>query len=99
MDISFISDLRPLSRNLRNELSSGRKIYFYDNGIRNALIGDFKFPELRNDIGQLWENFIISERQKRNSYGNWHGRSWFWRTYQPVTTLAITPENFDDFLD
>jgi uncharacterized protein len=77
-----IFKLKPLSRNLRNELSSGRKIYFYDNGIRNALIGDFKSPELRNDIGLLWENFIICERQKRNSYRNWHGRSWFWRTYQ-----------------
>lgn len=77
-----IFKLRPLSRNLRNELSSGRKIYFYDNGIRNALIGDFKSPELRNDMGLLWENFVICERQKLNHYRNWHGHSWFWRTYQ-----------------
>lgn len=74
--------LKPFSRNLRNELSTGRKIYFYDNGIRNALIGDFKTIELRNDKGVLWENFIISERFKRNEYSGWYGHSWYWRTYQ-----------------
>jgi len=74
--------LHPLSRNLRNELNTGRKIYFYDNGIRNALIGDFKVLEMRNDKGALWENFMISERMKRNAYKDWYGRSYFWRTYQ-----------------
>jgi uncharacterized protein len=74
--------LKPLGRNLRNELTTGRKIYFYDNGIRNALIGDFKPIDLRNDKGALWENFIISERLKKNSYDGWYGRSYFWRTYQ-----------------
>ena len=63
-----IFKLSPLSRNLRNELNTGRKIYFYDNGIRNALIGDFKPIDLRNDKGALWENFVVSERMKRNSY-------------------------------
>jgi predicted AAA+ superfamily ATPase len=74
--------LHPLSRNLRNELNTGRKIYFYDNGIRNALIGDFKVMDVRNDKGALWENFIISERLKRNAYTGWYGRSYYWRTYQ-----------------
>lgn len=74
--------LHPLSRNLRNELNTGRKIYFYDNGIRNALIGDFKAMDVRNDKGALWENFIISERLKRNAYTGWYGRSYYWRTYQ-----------------
>ena len=74
--------IHPLSRNLRNELNTGRKIYFYDNGIRNALIGDFKTLEMRNDKGALWENFMISERKKRNAYKLWYGRSFFWRTYQ-----------------
>ena len=77
-----IFKLRPLSRNLRNELNTGRKIYFYDNGVRNALIGDFKSIDLRNDKGALWENFVVSERMKRNSYNGWYGHSYFWRTYQ-----------------
>ena len=77
-----IFKLRPLSRNIRNELNTSRKIYFYDNGIRNALIGDFKPIDLRGDKGALWENFVISERIKKNSYSGWYGHMYFWRTYQ-----------------
>lgn len=72
--------LPAFSRNLRTELKKSRKIYFYDNGIRNALIGDFRPVELRNDIGGLWENFLISERLKRNAYHRFYGSSYFWRT-------------------
>ncbi|WP_395051885.1 ATP-binding protein [Flavobacterium sp.] len=72
----------PLSRNNRNEINTSRKIYFYDNGIRNAIIGNFKSLEFRQDVGALWENFIISERVKLQSYKKWHGRNYFWRTYQ-----------------
>lgn len=72
--------LGPLSRNLRNEITTGRKIYFYDNGIRNALIGNFNPLALRSDTGALWENFIISERMKRNHYAeNWFVQRFFWR--------------------
>ena len=74
--------LPALSRNVRNEISSSRKIYFYDNGIRNAIIGDFKPMEFRQDVGALWENFIISERIKKLKYSGWGGRFYFWRTYQ-----------------
>ncbi|MFV7234499.1 MULTISPECIES: ATP-binding protein [Flavobacterium] len=74
--------LQPLSRNVRNEMNTSRKIYFYDNGIRNAIIGNFKSLEFRQDIGALWENFIISERIKFLNYNNWYGRFYFWRTYQ-----------------
>lgn len=75
--------LGPLSRNLRNEISTTRKIYFYDNGIRNALIGNFAELSLRQDKGALWENFMISERVKRNSYARRHFvNSYFWRTKQ-----------------
>jgi predicted AAA+ superfamily ATPase len=80
--VFVIFRLNPLSRNVRSELNSGRKIYFYDNGIRNALLGDFKSIELRIDKGQLWQNFIVSERLKYNSYRKWYGHSYFWRTYQ-----------------
>lgn len=72
----------PLARNVRNEINTTRKIYFYDNGIRNAIIGNFKSLEFRQDIGALWENFMISERIKVLNYNKWHGRTYFWRTYQ-----------------
>ncbi|MDR1134565.1 MAG: ATP-binding protein [Clostridiales Family XIII bacterium] len=68
------------SRNLRNELKASRKIYFTDNGVRNALIADFRPIELRDDIGKLWENFLVSERFKRNSYAENYANPWFWRT-------------------
>jgi len=73
--------LGALSRNLRNELKKSRKIYFYDNGLRNAVINDFKPVGLRNDIGALWENFLISERLKVLSYERIHCNRYFWRTH------------------
>lgn len=74
--------LRSFSRNVRSELKKSRKIYFYDNGVRNALIGDYKPLELRNDTGALWENYIIAERLKHNAYNSFYGKSYFWRTQQ-----------------
>ena len=76
-----IFELKPFSRNLRNELRKLRKIYFFDNGVRNALINNFNSLDRRNDAGQLWENFIISERVKINSnHGNDYNM-YFWRTH------------------
>lgn len=72
--------LSSLSRNLRNELKKSRKIYFYDNGIRNALIANFNQMENRTDVGALWENFLVSERMKHNHYSGRWVNSWFWRT-------------------
>lgn len=69
------------SRNLRSEVVSTSKYFFYDNGIRNAVISQFNTLDLRNDIGNLWENFLIVERIKKRSYMNIHGYSYFWRTY------------------
>ena len=77
-----IFHLRSFSRNVRAELKKSRKIYFYDNGVRNALIGDFKPLNLRQDVGVLWENYIISERIKHNAYNQFYGKSYFWRTQQ-----------------
>jgi len=74
--------LGSFSRNLRNEIRTGRKIYFYDNGIRNAVIGQLQPLAIRQDIGALWENFIICERQKRNRYKQFFTNSYFWRTTQ-----------------
>jgi predicted AAA+ superfamily ATPase len=70
------------SRNLRNEIKMNRKYYFYDNGIRNSLIQNFNPVDLRNDIGALWENFLISERKKRNEYHRQYVSTYFWRTKQ-----------------
>ena len=72
--------LASYSRNLWNELKASRKIYFVDNGIRNALIADFRPVELRDDVGKLWENFLVSERFKRNEYTESYANPWFWRT-------------------
>ena len=77
-----IFKLRSYSRNVRHEIKKSRKIYFYDNGIRNTIIGDFKDVKLRTDKGALWENFLISERIKQNNYKLTLARSYFWRTTQ-----------------
>ncbi|MCL1946904.1 MAG: ATP-binding protein [Chitinivibrionia bacterium] len=74
--------LSSFSRNLRNELKFSKKIYFYDNGIRNSLIADFSLARTRRDIGGLWENFLVSERKKKNDYDEKWCNSWFWRTVE-----------------
>ena len=73
--------LPPFSRNVRTEISSSRKVYFYDNGIRNAVIDNYNPLTLRNDVGALWENFLISERMKANHYNDHYGKRYFWRTH------------------
>ncbi len=70
------------NRNVRNEIKKGRKIYFYDNGIRNMIIGSMNEITLRPDLGALWENFLISERIKQNRYKLTLAKSYFWRTTQ-----------------
>lgn len=83
LELSFIIyPLTSFSRNLRNEIKTNRKIYFYDNGIRNALIQNFNPFEFRNDVGALWENFLITERLKRNHYHRAYANTFFWRTKQ-----------------
>ncbi|MHC1707855.1 MAG: ATP-binding protein [Bacteroidales bacterium] len=72
--------LGALSRNLRKELKRGRKIYFCDNGIRNALIAQFGPIELRPDRGALWENYLMAERRKYLEYNNMWVNTYFWRT-------------------
>lgn len=78
--VFIIFHLGSFNRNLRNELKNSRKYYFYDNGIRNALIANFKQPELRQDIGQLWENWIIAERQKYLLHSQKWVNQYYWRT-------------------
>ncbi len=74
--------LNSFSRNLRNEIKQNRKIYFYDNGIRNMIIGNFNQLGLRIDKGALWEIFLVSERLKQNTYKDTFTKMYFWRTKQ-----------------
>lgn len=76
-----IFSLNGFSRNLRKEITKMDKYYFYDNGIRNMLINNYNELTFRNDIGQLWENFILSERQKFLKYHQKHVNPYFWRVY------------------
>jgi len=78
----IVFDLKPFSRNIRKEIKKLRKIYFFDLGIRNALINNFNPLELRNDKGEIWENFIISERVKLNSNHKIDCNVYFWRTHE-----------------
>jgi len=77
----IIVRLGALSRNLRNEIGKSRKYYFQDLGIRNAIINNFNPITLRNDVGQLWENFCVMERIKKNEYDRRYVNTYFWRTY------------------
>ena len=77
-----IFKLGSFSRNVRNEIKTNKKIYFYDNGIRNMIIGNFDPLDIRQDKGALWENFLISERVKQNEYKQSLARKYFWRTKQ-----------------
>lgn len=78
----IIFKLRSFSKNARNEIKKSRKIYFYDNGIRNAILGNFSLINNRTDIGSLWENFVISERIKYLNNNKIYAKKYFWRTKQ-----------------
>lgn len=79
--VFIIYSIGAYGRNLRKEVVKSLKWYFVDNGIRNAIINNFSLLSQRNDAGQLWENYLMSERMKRNSYKELHIRTFFWRTY------------------
>ncbi len=89
--VFIIYPLSGYSNNLRKEISKSKKWYFFDNGIRNALIGNFSSLEQRNDIGQLWEQYFLSERLKYNNYRNYQPQYFFWRTYdgQEIDLLEL----------
>lgn len=94
LEQSFVIFRLPsLSRNARNEIKKGKKIYFYDNGIRNAILKNFAPLELRNDVGALWENFLIAERTKRNAYSDRACNAFFWRTNTQMEIDYIEESN------
>lgn len=79
--VFVIFKLGAYSTNLRKEITKGNKWYFYDNGIRNALINQLSLLNMRNDEGVLWENYLISEKMKKNYFHNLNNEYYFWRTY------------------
>ncbi|MRG48757.1 AAA family ATPase [Chitinophaga sp. SYP-B3965] len=88
--------LPALNRNVRNEIKKGKKIYFYDCGIRNAIINNFKPINTRTDVGALWENFLISERVKYLRYHGIDADQYFWRTTQQQEIDLV--EDYDEKL-
>jgi len=88
-----VYNLRGFSRNLRKEITKKSKYYFYDNGIRNAIISNFNPLELRDDIGSLWENFLFSERLKKQEYQNIYSNNYFWRTWDQKEIDFIEERN------
>ncbi|HYX07771.1 MAG TPA: ATP-binding protein [Bacteroidales bacterium] len=89
----IIFRLHGLNKNVRNEIKKGKKIYFYDNGIRNAVIGNFLPTNSRTDVGALWENYIISERVKYNHNNDIDFNCYFWRTTQQQETDYVEEIN------
>lgn len=89
--VFIIYSVSGYSNNLRKEVTKSKKWYFFDNGIRNALINNFSPLNHRNDIGQLWEQYILSERMKYNRYNNYQPQYFFWRTYdgQEIDLLEL----------
>jgi len=79
--VQILFKLSGYSSNLRKEITTSSKWYFFDNGIRNAIINDFRLPALRQDMGLLWESYCIYERMKVNHYANTGAEYYFWRTY------------------
>jgi len=75
-------NLRGFSRNLRSEINKKSKYFFYDNGIRNAVISNFNDLNVRDDAGKLWENFLVAERLKKQEYGLIYANNYFWRTWE-----------------
>lgn len=80
--VYVIFRLHPFSTNQRNEITAKPKIYFYDNGIRNAIIGQFNPLQSRQDVGALFENFFISEKMKQLNYNGFYGKTHYWRNTQ-----------------
>lgn len=91
--VFILQKLPGFSRNLRKEVTRHSRYYFVDNGVRNALINNFNPLSMRNDVGELWESYLIMERLKFQSYTNLHSLNYFWRTYQQQEIDFIEDRN------
>jgi uncharacterized protein len=97
--VFVIFRLKGFSRNLRKEIRKTAKWYFVDNGIRNAVIGNFSPLAIRHDTGFLWENYLLSERIKLNSNGGFSKEHYFWRTYdgQEIDLIETSSDNINAY--
>jgi predicted AAA+ superfamily ATPase len=94
LEKSFVIFTLPsLARNQRNEIKKSRKVYFWDNGIRNALINQFNPLALRDDTGKLWENYLVSEIIKKDQYEDNIASYYFWRTHQQQEVDLVREKN------
>lgn len=91
--VFIVYKLGAYSTNQRKEVSKSSKWFFYDNGIRNAIVNDFRLLALRNDTGLLWENYLIAERIKKNAYQQKNVQYYFWRNYNQQEVDLIEVEN------
>jgi len=90
--VFVIFRLSGFSRNLRKEITKSSRYYFYDSGIRNAVIGMFNPLKLRDDAGRIWENYIMTEMQKHREYQRRSARFYFWRTYDKKEIDLVVEE-------
>ena len=97
--VFVIKKISGFSRNLRKEVSKNARFYFWDNGIRNAIINDFRSIDERQDIGDLWENYLITERLKKLQYLQNSSQLYFWRTYdqQEIDCVETLHDNISGY--
>ena len=97
--VYVLKQIKGFSKNLRKEITKSSRWYFWDNGIRNAVIGDFKNLSFRNDVGELWENYLMMERLKKNKYGRNYKETYFWRTYdqQEIDCIEVKNQEIEAF--
>jgi uncharacterized protein len=97
--VYVLKQIRGFSKNLRKEITKSSRWYFWDNGVRNAVIGDFRNISFRNDVGELWENYLMMERLKKNKYERNHKETYFWRTYdqQEIDCIEVKNQEIEAF--
>ncbi len=97
--VFILFKIEGFSKNLRKEITKSSRWYFFDNGIRNAIINNFNTLTNRTDVGDLWENYLASERMKKQAYHKMHKQSYFWRTYdqQELDWLETEAETINGF--
>lgn len=91
--VYILKKIKGFSKNLRKEITKNSRWYFWDNGIRNAIIGDFRALGQRNDVGEIWENYLMYERLKKNNYEIKFTETYFWRTYDQQEIDCVEVEN------
>ena len=97
--VFVLKQIKGFSKNLRKEITKSSRWYFWDIGVRNAVIGDFRSISFRNDVGELWENYLMTERLKKNKYERNFKETYFWRTYdqQKIDCIEVKNQEIEAF--